>query len=325
VSVNNSGAAADGGSYQPAISGDGRFVAFGSTGSNLVVSDTNDCVDQSAGHITHYNCPDIFVRDRVTRTTERVNVGNDGTQANDRSQDVAINADGRFVAFASLASNLVGADTNETSDVFVRDRETGTTTLVSVGAFEMPPPLNLERPSLPSSGRPGQKITCTPGAWLGDPTFGFAWTRDATPIAGQQRRTYTIVAADVGHELRCTVSAHNTGGDSGADSNPLSVVKPLAPKATALRLRPWPARAGKRLDATMTITIGGRALRTGRVTCNLKVGVRALAALAQRLRGGSARCVWKLPESSQHKRLVGSLTATTRNGTARRTFEGIVR
>ena len=104
---------------QPAISADGRFVAFASSASNLVAGDTN-------------GVPDVFVRDRLAGVTRRVSVGASG-QANHFSADPAISADGRFVAFESGASNLVAGDTNGKSDVFVRDRLAGVTRRVSVG------------------------------------------------------------------------------------------------------------------------------------------------------------------------------------------------
>src|SRR5262249_51973703 len=103
----------------PALSADGRFVAFTSGADNLVANDTNRTYD-------------IFVRDRVTGTTERVSVDSSGAQANDFSVMPSISAEGRFVAFVSLASNLVAGDGNSTYDVFVRDRATGSTERVSV-------------------------------------------------------------------------------------------------------------------------------------------------------------------------------------------------
>ena len=66
---------------------------------------------------------DVFVRDRQTGTTRRVSVGPGGAQGNDQSSDdPAISADGRFVAFGSAATNLVPGDTNGDFDVFVRVR-----------------------------------------------------------------------------------------------------------------------------------------------------------------------------------------------------------
>ena len=114
-------------SRRPSISADGRYVAFESYASNLVDDDSNG------------ETQDIFVHDRVTKATELVNVHSNGTQANGlnpfsghNSQHPSISADGRYVAFDSHASNLVDGDTNEQRDIFVHDRETGTTERVSV-------------------------------------------------------------------------------------------------------------------------------------------------------------------------------------------------
>ena len=132
VSVDSSGAEADNGSTKPAISDDGRFVAFQSGASNLVSEDTN-------------NVDDIFVHDRQTGQTTRVSVRSNGAQANSGSSSPAISADGRFVAFYSDASNLLNGDTNGCGDIFVHDRQTGQTTRVSVsssGVEENAPPPN---------------------------------------------------------------------------------------------------------------------------------------------------------------------------------------
>ena len=119
VSVDSAGAQANGESGQPKISSDGRYAAFRSLASNLVPGDTNGTWD-------------IFVHDRQTGITQRVSVDSSGNQADDFVQNVAISADGRYVAFQSYASNLVPSDTNPTGDVFVHDRQTGATELVSV-------------------------------------------------------------------------------------------------------------------------------------------------------------------------------------------------
>ncbi len=119
VSIATGGAQATGNSINPAISADGRFVTFDSAASNLVSGDTN-------------GFDDIFVHDRQTGTTERVSVATGGAEADGASSDPAISADGRFVAFWSFATNLVAGDTNTNSDVFVHDRQTGTTERVSI-------------------------------------------------------------------------------------------------------------------------------------------------------------------------------------------------
>jgi subtilisin family serine protease/Tol biopolymer transport system component len=108
-------------SSSPSISADGRYVAFASSGSNLVPDDTN-------------NSQDIFVHDRDTATTERVSISGDGAQSNSFSLDTAMSADGRYVVYSSLASNLVADDTNGQSDMFVHDRVSGTTVRASVAS-----------------------------------------------------------------------------------------------------------------------------------------------------------------------------------------------
>ena len=119
VSVDNSGAQADRASFTPAISAGGRYVAFVSEASNLVPGDTNGFFD-------------VFLRDLQTSRTMRISVDSAGAEANGRSLKVVINADGRFVAFLSDASNLVPNDTNGTFDVFLHDVSSGQTSRVSV-------------------------------------------------------------------------------------------------------------------------------------------------------------------------------------------------
>jgi len=107
------------------LSGDGRVVAFMSFADNLVAGDTNQVAD-------------IFVRDRVAGTTERVSVTSKGREGDAhsgllQSAGADISADGRFVVFASDASNFAKADANANSDVFIHDRQTHTTELVSRG------------------------------------------------------------------------------------------------------------------------------------------------------------------------------------------------
>ena len=121
VSVASEGTQANLFSYYSSISADGRYVAFESLASNLVAGDTN-------GH------HDVFVHDRQTNETTRVSVTSDGTEANGYSRRPSISADGRYVAFASWASNLVAGDTNEMPDIFIHDRQTGETTRVSVAS-----------------------------------------------------------------------------------------------------------------------------------------------------------------------------------------------
>ncbi|RFF29151.1 hypothetical protein DZC52_14975 [Wenzhouxiangella sediminis] len=117
VSVTPAGFAGNGGSFNPAVSADAVIVAFRSEASDLVAGDDNGRWD-------------IFVRDRTAATTIRVSVASDGTQADHHSSEASISDDGRFVAFRSLAANLVPGDTNGRADIFVHDRVTGQTVRV---------------------------------------------------------------------------------------------------------------------------------------------------------------------------------------------------
>ena len=79
------------------------------------------------------NAGDIFVHDRQTGQTTRVSVSSSGAEAQGASNDPAISADGRFVAFVSDAANLVAGDTGGYRNVFLHDRQTGQTTRISAG------------------------------------------------------------------------------------------------------------------------------------------------------------------------------------------------
>jgi Tol biopolymer transport system component len=145
ISVNDAGGQGTNDSDRGTISADGRYVAFASLAENLVPDDTNFASD-------------VFVRDRVASTTERVSVGPGGVQGDDNSGMLAlldkadISADGRFVAFASNASNFVAGDVAGTSDVFVHDRQTGETELISRGLDGFPAGGSVA-PSISADGR----------------------------------------------------------------------------------------------------------------------------------------------------------------------------
>jgi trimeric autotransporter adhesin len=112
VSVGLSSNPADGNSFSPSISTDGRFVAFLSSARNLVAGDTNGVAD-------------VFVRDTCagassgcTPSTQLVSVATNGAQANGGSTSATIGASGRYVTFESDATNL---GSSSSSGVFLRD------------------------------------------------------------------------------------------------------------------------------------------------------------------------------------------------------------
>src|SRR5262245_6374137 len=147
VSTSDAGAGSDDEHYRPDISGDGRFVAFWSRASNLVSGDTN-------------GEEDLFVYDLANGIVERVNVATDGTQAEvaDNGSHIvgeppSISGDGRFVAFDSDAGNLVANDTNGTRDIFVRDRMSGTTERVSLDSTGAEANAPCSGPAISDDGR----------------------------------------------------------------------------------------------------------------------------------------------------------------------------
>jgi Tol biopolymer transport system component len=120
VSVSAGGGPANGVSLYPAISGDGRYVAFQSSASNLVAGDTNESTD-------------VFVRDMQTGETQRVSLSSAGVQGIGNSSYPDISDDGRYVIFISRARNLASGDTNDFNDLFVRDRDTNVTLKLTAG------------------------------------------------------------------------------------------------------------------------------------------------------------------------------------------------
>ncbi|HYD70521.1 hypothetical protein [Azospirillum sp.] len=123
VSVDSDGAQARGMSYEAAISGNGRYVAFTSTASNLVPEE--DGGDRN-------KAPDVFIHDLYTRATTRVALG---TEPNDWAGAPSLSDNGRLIAFQSLATNLISEDTAGRWTVFVRDLQGNTLTRVSAGPY----------------------------------------------------------------------------------------------------------------------------------------------------------------------------------------------
>jgi hypothetical protein len=128
-------------SDNPAISSDGRYVAFASDSTNLgTVADTN-------------GVRDIFLYDNQNATVRRINLSQQGVQANGASNHPAISSDGRYVAFASEATNLIVGDTNGFSDIFVVDSITGTIARESVTTAGGQANGSNFKPSISADGR----------------------------------------------------------------------------------------------------------------------------------------------------------------------------
>ncbi len=140
VSVDSGGIQGNGESEDPALTGNGRYVAFESDASNLVAGDLNTSTD-------------VFVHDTKTGETTRVSVATSGVEGDDDSGLPAISANGRWVVFRSDATNLVPNDANGTLDVFLHDRKQGTTVACSADAGGIPQGECAGRVGISANGR----------------------------------------------------------------------------------------------------------------------------------------------------------------------------
>ena len=140
LSTGVAGAQPDGGSVEPDVSAGGAVVAFRSQASNLVPRDTNAA-------------DDVFVADLAAGTVRRVSLSSSEGQAGAGSVLPSTSGSGRFVAFQSVADDLVAGDTNDATDVFVRDRLLGTIRRVSVSAAGGQGGGSSGSPALSTNGR----------------------------------------------------------------------------------------------------------------------------------------------------------------------------
>jgi Tol biopolymer transport system component len=187
ASVDSSGTQGDEASTYPSLSADGRYVAFHSWASNLVSGDTNGKVD-------------VFVHDSVTGSTGRASVDSSGMQGNADSSGAAISADGRYIAFASNATNLVAGDTNGRMDVFVHDTVTGSTTRASV-----------ESSGAQGTGYSGCAAISADGRWV-------AFTSDAANlVAGDTNGRQDVFVHDNVTGSTTRVSVDSSGGQGNGD------------------------------------------------------------------------------------------------------------
>jgi Tol biopolymer transport system component len=193
VSVSTGGAEGNQRSTRPSISPDGHYVAFESLASNLVAGDANGFTD-------------IFVRDRLSGTTEIVSVATGGQPGDRESQDASISADGRFVAFMSLASNFVAGDVPVSADVFVRDRQNSTTDLVSGPTGAPQPATDSEHPAISGDGR------------------YVAFVCHAALVADDTNNSYDVYVRDRQNATTERVSVSNTGaqGNFGGEQPSIS-------------------------------------------------------------------------------------------------------
>lgn len=139
VSVSSTGEQGNGSSGSISISGDGSCVSFASWASNLIDDDLN-------------GTRDAFVHDLSTGETTLISVSSSGEQGNNISWSPRLSFDGRYVGFASIATNFAHGDTNNTADIFVHDRWTGQTVRISLNAEGEQGNGSSERPQISSDG-----------------------------------------------------------------------------------------------------------------------------------------------------------------------------
>lgn len=156
VSVSSGGVQGNGTSAVASLSGDGHYVAFLSYATNLVPNDTNGQAD-------------IFVHDRMTATTTRINLGTGGAEANGYSENPKLSADGRYVLYRSSASNLVPGDMNGVADIFLYDTKTATTRRLNVNGSGVEADKGVAYEALSSNGR------------------AFAFSSDATNLVAKDK------------------------------------------------------------------------------------------------------------------------------------------
>lgn len=195
VSVNMSRDDSDGDSFYPDVSGNGQYVVFESSATDLVPGDGN-----SRG--------DIFRRDMRTDATVRVSVDVDGGDPNKQSYFAKISADGRYVVFESDASDLVAGDENRGTDIFVRDMVAGTTVRASVDVD-----------GANSNGSSGFPVISADGRYV-------AFNSDADDLVADDRNELTDVFV---RDLLTGTTVRASMDPSGGDPNGRSLRPDLSP------------------------------------------------------------------------------------------------
>jgi len=192
VTVSSGGAQANGPAGDVLVSADGRFIAFDSSATNLVPGDSN----------AQY---DAFVHARESAQTELVSLAQGGALGNGASFNPSISGDGRFVSFRSKATNLVPGDTNASDDVFVRDRELGTTRRISVD----------------SAGVQGNQRSIV-GGIAADGSLASFWSIATNLVAGDTNGVADAFVHRLADAVTLRVSLTQAGAQAnGPSSNPM--------------------------------------------------------------------------------------------------------
>ena len=183
----------------PAISADGRFVAFVSK-ADLTCREAPACLTEPSDT---NGLADIYLRDTVTNLTRRITRGHAGGDLDGPSYDPAISGDGRHVAFVSEATNLTRDSTSRAAHIYVHDLATGITDLVSRTPSGRPANGPSLRPALSQDGATvafqslASNLVCEGTCQDGQPDINLAW--DVFVYHQLARRT-ARVSTDAGEE-----------------------------------------------------------------------------------------------------------------------------
>jgi Tol biopolymer transport system component len=193
ISAGVGGSPTDANSYQPAVSGNGRFVVFTSNADNLIAGDDN-------------GKPDVFEHDLATNTLQRVSTGPGGAQADGPSSNPSVSGDGRYVTFASTARNIVGRQAKALQEVYVHDAAARRTALVSVGRRDRRQNAAVSAPftQISSISADGRYV---------------AFDSDATNLATHPTNGHTNVFVRDRLQHRTTMVSLSSNGGAGIDDS----------------------------------------------------------------------------------------------------------
>ena len=213
ASVNQNGDSAQGDNSFPAISGDGRFVSFQSDANTLVPNDRNQAYD-------------AFVKDMQTGAVDRVSVSSQGVEGNSTSSIPSLSFDGRYVAFYSMATNLVAGDNNGKVDIFIFDRQTRVTRLVSKTVDGVQSNGDSTHPTISGNGRyvvfNSDASNLVPGDTNGLSDFFWVDTETAEiikiPYEGPLATFAKAIISDDGRWVNITRTTPNFAGVGDSDN-----------------------------------------------------------------------------------------------------------
>ncbi len=267
ISINNVGNAGNGASSQPTISANGRFIAFTSVAPNLAA------IPGASGS-------QIFLRDTQTNTTTLVSQDASSNAGNGASSQPTISADGRFVAFTSVAPNLAAIPGASGSQIFLRDTQTNTTTLVSQDASSNAGNGASSQPTISADGRfvaftsVAPNLAAIPGAsgsqiFLRDTQTSTTTlvSQDASSNAGNGASSQPTISAD-GRFVAFTSVAPNLAAIPGASGSQI-FLRDTQTNTTTLVSQDASSNAGNGASSQPTINTNGRFIAFTSVAPNL--------------------------------------------------------